>query len=288
MTREKLLNMYIKNCEANEMSENTIKEYVKHIGYFFEYIGDKKLEDVKRYDINTFRNDNIELSKSYRNVMLSAVKSFFDFLVNDIEYLENDVSVNVKPFRIKQQDVKKVCPLTKEQESGLLNNCKNSRDKAVIMSLLKLGLRISELINVTLDDYEFAKENEGELHIIGKGNKYRVVYINDDLFNVIDKYLLVRKDSEYDNLFISNGAKPLDRSCVSRTLKTIAKRSGRFTDEEIAMLHNHTMRHSFATNAVENGMSIDTVSRALGHSSIDTTFKIYVHQDNETLKKVFN
>ena len=223
------------------------------------------------------------MSASTKNGKVSAVNSFYTFLVDDMGVMNYNPCSSVKSLKIKNREEK--VPLTKIQIHWLIGFCKNERDKAIISMLVNTGLRVSELINITLEDYEYAKSHDGELHIIGKGNKFRVVYIPENTMKYIDEYLLKRKESEYNNLFISNGHMPMDRSCIGRTLKTIAKRSGHFTDEEINRLHNHLLRHSFVTNAIDNNMPIEVVSSLVGHSNVNTTFSVYLHMDKNKLKE---
>lgn len=284
MTREELINTYIKIMKSESKSEGTIKEYLKHINEYFSFLDNNGIDykEVKPKDIKLFRNENLNLSTSSKNGKVSAVNSFYTFLVDDMEMMDYNPCSSVKSLKIKDRAEK--VPLTKIQIHWLINACKNDRDRAIITMLVNTGLRISELINVTLKDYEYAKSHDGELSILGKGNKLRIVYLNDKVFEMVDKYLLVRKESEYDNLFISNGCIPMDRSCISRTLKTTAKRSGHFNDDEISRIHNHLLRHSHFTNLSDNGIPLEVISELAGHSNVNTS-KIYVHVSKNRAKE---
>lgn len=285
MKREELINTYIKVMKAEDKSEGTINEYLKHINEYFSFLDNNGIDykEAKPKDIKLFRNENPNLSASTKNGKVSAVNSFYTFLVDDMEMMDYNPCSSVKSLKIKDRAEK--VPLTKIQIHWLISACKNNRDKAIITMLVNTGLRISELINVTLENYEYAKTHEGEMNIIGKGNKLRTIYLNDSVIEIVDKYLLTRKESKYNNLFISNGCVPMDRSCISRTLKTTAKRSGHFTDDEISRIHNHLMRHSFVTNAIDNNMPIEVVSSLVGHSNVNTTFSVYLHMDKNKLKE---
>lgn len=285
MTREELINTYIKVMRAEDKSEGTINEYLKHINEYFSFLDNNGIDytEAKPKDIKLFRNENPNLSASTKNGKVSAVNSFYTFLVDDMEIIDYNPCSSVKSLKIKNR-VEKV-PLTKIQIHWLINACKNNRDKAIISMLVNTGLRVHELINVTLEDYEYAKSHDGELHIIGKGNKFRVVYIPEITIEYVDEYLLERKDSEYSNLFISNGCKPMDRTCISRTLKTTAKRSGYFSDDEISRIHNHLLRHVYTTEAIEANIPLEIVSKTLGHSSTNTTYNVYMHMNKNTIKE---
>lgn len=284
MAREELINTYIKVMKAEDKSEGTINEYLKHINEYFSFLDNNNIEYTKANskDIKLFRNENPNLSASTKNGKVSAVNSFYTFLVDDMEMMEYNPCSSVKPLKIKNR-VEKV-PLTKVQIHWLINSCKNDRDRAIISMLVNTGLRVSELINVTLEDYKHAKSNDGELNVIGKGNKFRVVYIPENTIEYIDKYLLVRKESDYNNLFISNSCKPMDRNCISRMLKVTAKRSGHFRDDEISKIHNHLLRHSHFTNLSDNGIPLEVISELAGHSNVNTS-KIYVHVSKNRAKE---
>lgn len=285
MTREELINTYIKVMRAEDKSEGTINEYLKHINEYFSFLDSNNIDyaEAKPKDIKLFRNENPNLSTSTKNGKVSAVNSFYTFLVDDMEMMEYNPCSSVKSLKIKNR-VEKI-PLTKIQIHWLISACKNDRDRAIITMLVNTGMRISELLNVTLNDYEYAKTHEGEMNIIGKGNKLRTIYLNDSVIEVVDKYLLTRKESEYNNLFISNGRKPMDRSCISRTLKTVAKRSEHFTDDEINRIHNHLLRHVYTTEAIEANIPLEVVSKTLGHSSTNTTFRVYMHMNKNRIKE---
>ena len=285
MKREELINTYIKVMRAEDKSEGTINEYLKHINEYFSFLDNNGIDytEAKPKDIKLFRNENPNLSASTKNGKVSAVNSFYTFLVDDMEMIEYNPCSSVKSLKIKDRVEK--TPLTKVQIHWLISACKNDRDRAIITTLVNTGMRISELLNVTLNDYEYAKTHEGEMNIIGKGNKLRTIYLNDSIIEVVDKYLFTRKESEYNNLFISNGRKPMDRSCISRTLKTVAKRSGHFTDDEINRIHNHLLRHVYTTEAIEANIPLEVVSKTLGHSSTNTTFSVYMHINKNRIKE---
>lgn len=284
MTRKELVDTYIKVMKSEDKSEGTINEYLKHINEYFSFLDNNGIDYTKANskDVKLFRNENPDLSTATKNLKICAVNSFYTFLVDDMEVLENNPCNNIKSLKIKDREEK--VPLTKIQVYWLINACKNYRDKAIITMLANTGLRISELINVMMEDYEYAKLHDGELSVIGKGNKLRIVYLNDKVIEIVDKYLTTRKESDYNNLFISNGCVPMDRSCISRTLKTIAKRSGHFSDDEIKKIHNHVLRHSYTTEAIESNIPLEVVSKTLGHSSTTITYNTYLHMSKNRIK----
>ena len=285
MIRTEIVNEYVKTLKYGEnKSEHTIRNYMRNVNEFLDWLEENEMEveDVKSKDIKIFRSIR-EMSKSSMNLRINAVNHFFNFLVEDMEMLDKNPCDKVKSLKIRDKVEEQ--PLTKEQIYSLIDNCKNIRDKCIIEMLVNTGLRISELINVTLSDFKNAKQNDGELLILGKGSKLRTIYLNDKLMNDLDKYVEIRKESNDDNLFISNYNHKMDASCINRTLKTIAKRSGMFTDEEANKIHNHLLRHTYTTIAIESDIPLEVVSKTLGHSSTNITYQVYLHQSKNRIKE---
>lgn len=150
--------------------------------------------------------------------------------------------------------------------------------------MFNTGLRIHELIALTVEQFNNRDEYNGIDLTVTKGSKERTIYLDEKTVNIINEYLAVRKESEYNNLFISNGGKPMDASCIRKTLKNTARRSGKFTDEEIGSLCNHTLRHSFANELEKAGVPLETISNSMGHSSIQTTM-IYLDLNKQNIRK---
>lgn len=284
MTKEELINEYKNIMKSDDKSEGTIEKYLIHINEFFDFIDKNNINflEVKPRDIKLYRNENPDLSTATKNLKLSSINSFYKFLLDDMELIDSNPCSSIKSLKIK--DRKEKTPLTVNQIHWLISSCKNIRDKAIIETLASTGIRISELVNITLEDYNHAKNNDGELYVIGKGNKFRVVFLNEKVMEDIDNYLSVRKKSEYNNLFISNSTKPMNKDVIGRTLKVTAKRSGHFSDDEISKIHNHLLRHSYFTNLSENGVPIEVISELAGHSNVNTT-KIYVHVSKSRAKE---
>lgn len=148
------------------------------------------------------------------------------------------------------------------------------RDKAIVSMLYATGLRASELCNLEIHGYESRKAS-----VIGKGGKPRIVFWDDRTDMYLRQYLSARNDQS-DYLFVSNNGDKLKR----HSLVAIFIRLQKLTNNP--KLHAHTLRHSFATNLMQNGMHIYTISRLLGHSSILTTSK-YLHVSDPLLEKEY-
>ena len=286
MTNEELLNLFTTNAKKRpfQLSDGTIAQYMKQIGYFLSYVDNKNLLEITRKDVKQYMM-SLEISDSYYNIALASIRKLygiFAYLLDD----ENVVDVTFGLVPIKNVKSEHKIPLSELEQELMLKYCKNKRDYAIVLTLLNTGLRIHEIIALTLDDYNNRDEN-GKIHLtITKGSKEADIYFNDRVCKAIDEYLIIRKESEHNNLFISDGRKPMDRSCCSRTLKTIARRAG-FSDDRIAKISCHVTRSSFGTNLANNGVDMQTIATAMRHSNIQTTFNSYVKMDENKIKQAF-
>ena len=281
MNREELTKLYVKQMREFKKSEGTIKEYCIKLNDFFNYINKEPISIVRK-DVKSYLSYKDELATSTKEIIVSAINSFYKVL----DYMEVDGFDEIKNptdgIILPRKETKEKTPLNREQVEWLLHSCKNVREKALISFLFGTGLRISECINVTLDDYNKCLEC-GYINVLGKGRKNRKIYLSNDIIEYVNEYLKVRKDG-CDNLFTSNNSTPLERISTSRTLKVIARRSGKFTDEQIEHLSPHLMRHSCLTQMSNDGVDTETISRVAGHSSSAITSKIYVHVAQERVE----
>lgn len=256
------VNLYIGTLR----SENTKKSYGKDIKYMLGYIN-KEESDITLADLLDWVNWMQEKGNSSATIArrIGTAKRYFSFLV-DIEVLDADPSVKLTAPKV----VNKVEPtLTSDEIQRILACAKNPRDKAIIATLASTGMRISELINIKLDDFD-----GNDVYIIGKGNKRRLIHINDKAMGYINDYLKVRKDG-VDNLFVSNQHTPMLADNINRTLKRLANKAG--VEKNI---HNHSLRHLWATSMLDHGVSLERIQLCMGHSDISVTTR-YARIRNE-------
>jgi site-specific recombinase XerD len=186
------------------------------------------------------------------------------------------------------KNVKEQIILNSYQQDMLIKSAKNPRTKAILMLYLQSGLRVMELIGLTLTQYMNRNVEDGNsINLtITKGSYERKIWLTDEVIEAIDEYLLVRKDSSDDNLFISDWGNKMDRSCISRTIKTVSRKSGIFSDDDVDRIANHSMRRAFATTSLnEKGNSINAVALALGHHGLGSVMK-YARTDDNTVRSV--
>lgn len=282
MTNKELIEVYTSTGVKKpfSLSENAIKTYLCNINYLLNFLDDKNITDITSKDIRRYLL-SLEVSDSTYNLRVNSLKSLYKVLKWNPEtedLIIEDPTYNMPTMKCNQ---KVKTPLTKEEQMILIRSCKNIRDKAIIVTLLSTGLRIHELVNLTYEQY--LNRNNGRIKLLvnkGSHNDDSII-IDNNTEKVIEEYLKVRKDSEW--LFVSNGGKQMDRTCVSRMMKVTARRSGEFTEDRISQISNHLMRHSMATNLVNEDVPIDVVAKLLRHSNLNTVMT-YAKTSDERVK----
>jgi len=287
-TNEELLEMFQSDFSNSkkDISSKTVDIYTANIKYLLTFLNNKPILDIKEDDIlNYMESVNANISKSTYNNRVFSFRTLFNVLrvnrkLKDLNI--NNPSNDIETYR--KVDNKRKTELSLVEQAMLIKYSKDAREKAIMVVLLKMGLRITELIEIKLDDYLYRNEFN-EILINGKGNKDRVIYFDEECIGVVDEYLMVRKNT-CDRLFTSYGQNGVLDSCnLSRRIKNIAKRSGYFRDDRINELCNHLMRTScFSTMLNEDDIPLDVVQEWAGHTSINTT-RIYAHTDKMRMRK---
>lgn len=257
---------FITYLKSRQRSENTIKAYVKNINSFFDFVN-KPDNEVTAFDVMNWMNGLSDKSSSTVCQMLSSVKAYFDFLFT-FELIDKDPTARIKPPH-KTNKPKQY--MNAEMVKAMIKACKTARDRAIVTMLGSTGVRISELVGITLKQYQEMKDNGNDMiKIVGKGNKARLIPINEETRTAIDDYLKARKNQivNCDKLFLSFQGNEIARNNLSATLKVIAKRAGIPFWNEISP---HCLRSACASIYAEKGVPIGVIRDLLGHSSISTT-----------------
>ena len=270
------------------LSKNTIDSYARDITKFSNFIYhtiSKSLTECINKDLILFlahlKEDGYSSKSIARNV--SSIKSFYRFLHN-----ENVIKQN--PFiEIKTPRTEKRLPdVLNEDEVMLVLNSPNVndniglRDKALFEVLYATGLRVTELISLTVNNVNL---EAGFLIVLGKGSKERIVPMGDESVLWIRRYLAdsrpnFLKNRVSDFLFLNRYGKPLSRQGFWKIIKKYCLIAGITKN-----VSPHTFRHSFASHLLGGGADLRSVQTMLGHSDISTT-QIYTHIDKGTLKKI--
>ncbi|MBQ9072773.1 MAG: site-specific tyrosine recombinase XerD [Bacilli bacterium] len=264
-------------------SNNTIESYKRDLEKFLEFnkdinVNDISNEDLKKY-IKYLNSNGLNEKSISRNI--SSLKSFYKFLLQSKITKDNPSDALFLP------KIKKSLPniLTEDEVIKLLDieltDNFSYRNKAMLELMYATGLRVSELINLRLQDIDLSQD---VIRTFGKGSKERVIPIGDYAKEYLEKYIyeyrgsmLKREVCEY--LFLNNHGKKMTRQGFFKIIKKIAKEKG--INKELSP---HTLRHSFASHLLKYGADLRTIQELLGHSDISTT-QIYTHITNEELKK---
>lgn len=223
--------------------------------------GELTEQDAKDYLASIFD------AKSKNTVMLAAASLKFFFK----EILKKDFT-NVK---MPKKDSKLPEVLTKEEVKKIIESADNQKSRLIISLLYSTGLRVSELVNLKVEDVNFAEKSGWVRH--GKGAKDRLFVLSENLANEVQEYLKGK-----ENKFIFSKEEPLTTRNIQKIIKGTKNRAG--ISKRVTP---HTLRHSFATHLLEQGTDIRLIQTLLGHSSISTT-SIYTHISTEQIRKVAN
>lgn len=278
---EEQLNEFEKFLREENKSKNTISGYLLNLQKYFEWFSNsfgKFPEKLFRENVLDYKSYllNIELLNARTvNHHLSTLKKFNEFLVT--KKMQEDLVIQKRDMQKIQQSYASPTIATElEVKSFIQKVLENEpkRDYALVTLLAYTGLRISEALDIKMDDFNL---QSGECIVrSGKGGKQRIVPLNEKVINAVSEYLKVRAKNKHAEtgkyLFISRVGKRLDRSVVNDMFK---RHSDKITP--------HQLRHFFCTNALEKGLGIHEVANIAGHSNIHTTM-IYTNPDREKLK----
>lgn len=220
---------------------------------------------------------NVGLNAASRARKLATIRSFFNYLCNKVHLLEENPCKDIdSPKQMKSLPRY----LTLDDSLSLLNAVDGKhkeRDFCIITLFLNCGLRISELIGLDVTDI-----HDDALRVLGKGNKVRVVYLNQACKDALARYLAVRRPisgKDKNALFLSGQNKRISRSMVHALVKKHLSAAGLDSDK----YSSHKLRHTAATLMLQNGVDVKAVQEVLGHEHLNTT-EIYTHIDNEALR----
>lgn len=251
--------------------------------------------DIQNFDLKVL--ENVNLHKIYEYIYflrderknndktiarkISSIKSLFKYLTKQACILKNDPTVNLELPSLKKSLPKY---LTLEESQELLENAANNkfnslRDYCMITLFLNCGMRLSELVGINISDINF---KERKIKLLGKGNKERMIYLNDACIQSLQDYIESRENSilEPDALFLSKKGRRISRRRVEQIVEETLQATG-LSGKGISV---HKLRHTAATLMYQYG-NVDTLTlkEILGHKSIATT-EIYTHLSNDILK----
>ncbi|MGM9877561.1 MAG: site-specific tyrosine recombinase/integron integrase [Bacilli bacterium] len=266
---------------SKNYSDNTLISYINDLYSLYIFLK-KDLDKVNYEDIKDyleFLNLKKESSTSIRR-RISTFKSFYKYLYNNGYMDKKDYPLS----KISYPKVEKKLPkfVYYNDLLEIINESSNGkdgiRDRLIIEMLYATGVRISELVNIKINDIDF---NNKRIVVCGKGNKERIVYYGDYAEEILKKYLETHKKNSENYLFINNKGGKITVRGVRYIIDKIMDRLSIKTH-----VTPHVLRHTFATDMLNNGCDIKVVQELLGHSSLKAT-EIYTHVTNERLKEVY-
>ena len=282
-------------------SQKTVDEYFLDLRTFFRYLKMEKglvprtaeFDDIPIQDVDLDLVRSVTLTDVYgfmnylsrdrglgpagRARKIAAIRSFYKYLTNKAKLLQDNPVQDLDSPRLK-----KTLPryLSLEQSIQLLESVdgeNKERDYCILTLFLNCGVRISELVGLNLSDVR-----GDQLRVLGKGNKERIVFLNDACIRAVEDWLAVRPAvaaSDKNALFITRRHTRMTTDAVHYMVKQRLKKAGL----DASQYSSHKLRHTAATLMLQNGVDVRTLQEVLGHEHLNTT-QIYTHVDNEDLR----
>jgi integrase/recombinase XerD len=268
MTPQEFLEKMRIELKISKNSNYTIRNYLRANSDLLKFCN-KSPENVKEDDVKGFMANKFDNSASSSVIVfLSAIRYAYSNL------LKKDITLGIKrPKREKKiPDV-----LTKDEVKRLMEVIPTKKSKLMISMIYACGFRVSELINLKVNDLNF-DEMTGHVRQ-AKGKKDRIFNIPQFLLSKLKKQAETQKELNQEYLFTGPKGRLTDRN-LQKMVRRFARQAG--INKSV---HPHTLRHSFATHLLENNVDIRKIQELLGHADLSTT-QIYTHISTEELKKI--
>lgn len=297
-------------------SELTIKNYYSDLRLFLRYlkvnndpalknsdfskiiisdVPEQLVKSVTLTDIMSFLHFSMEQRQNQQKARARkavSIRRFFKYLTDNKQWFE------VSPAaKLELPSPKNALPkhLSMDQANQLLSECSeikdwaDSRDYCIITFFLNCGMRLSELVGISVNDYMKSKDiATGEeyyfIKVIGKGNKERIIYLNNACVSAYDAYIKVRPNVQGEKaLFLSKRSKRISNRRVEQIIEEKLMKSG-LAGMGFSV---HKLRHTAATLMYQNGVDVRVLKEVLGHENLNTT-QIYTHVSNEQIKRAMD
>ncbi len=269
------------------VSTYTLRNYTRDLLEFFSFVSESGIDTLKKVDKQTLRAYLAELmrkgfAKSSIARKLSAIRSFYRYLMREELVSASPAATTVSPRLDKrlpefltQDEAKKLV------ESPDISQPQGQRDRALLELLYASGLRVSELVNMNIDQVNLATN---EIRVWGKGSKERVVLIGEPAAEALNNYINSgRKEllggKRNNALFVSRYG---ERILARRVQKILHKYSKNINKS----VHPHILRHTFATHLLDGGADLKVVQELLGHADLAST-QIYTHVTQSRARKIY-
>ncbi len=262
---------FIRILELKRYSRQTINSYKGHLNMVSNYFNNKpfkKISDKELFEFIYYLVETKNISASYQRQIVGGLKLFYKEIYNraiPFEYL-----------KVTQREKKLPPVLSKREVFKIIENTNNLKHRAILSLIYSAGLRIGELIELKKTDIDSERML---IHIKkGKGKKDRHTILSEKVLLLLREYYKKYKPKEY--LFEGQKGGKYSPESASQILKRAAKKAN--IKKQITL---HTLRHSFATHLLEQGVGITHIQKLLGHNNIKTTL-IYTHIADESIQKI--
>lgn len=264
------------------VSVNTVDSYGENLLLLKNYTN-KDLISLKKEDIKDFL-DNVEATARTKAHYLTVFNSFYKYLV----FMDKIKSNPCDGIKAPKLEKKLPTYLTNEEIAKLFNirltKPVDYRNKAILEVMYATGARISEVINLELNQIDF---EECIIRVVGKGKKERIIPLDDVAIDALDNYInnyrpFLIKNETCNYVFLNKNGEKISRQMIFKILKNLANKAG-ITKE----ISPHTLRHSFATNLLNNGADLRVIQELLGHENLETT-EIYSHLQNKKIEEDYS
>lgn len=288
---ETIIEEYLKFIQIEKgLSENTIGAYRRDLKKYQLYMQEQKIAHIGFIDRQTIQEclgSLIDQGASAKSIarFISTIRSFHQFALRE-KYAAKDPTVLIETpkYEKKLPDVLDVEEVIQLLETPDLTKNNGYRDRTILELLYATGMRVTELIQIEIDDVNLIM---GFVKVFGKGNKERIIPLGDTVIEYLDTYInTVRpqllKKTVTNVLFLNLHGRPLTRQGIWKLIKQYGLRAN-----ITKTLTPHTLRHSFATHLLENGADLRAVQEMLGHSDISTT-QLYTHVSKTQIRQMYN
>lgn len=286
-----LKNEFLENIIVYGNSESTKRAYDFDLTKFIEYLGDRGVADIGELTIQQVKDylrdikkadTNEELAPTTRARVRSSLKSFLEYLYKN-DYMNLDLGAKLQRVKIPQKDP---AYLSKEEYLNFLKVVEREatpyykeRDLALINLLIKTGLRRAEIVSLNVEDINLETL---KIRVTRKGGKEQSITIHKELAQDLKKYIKTLRRSNDQPLFMSKRNNRLSASSVWHLVKSYAKEAGLPSNITV-----HSLRHTYATSLLLDGLPLPYIQTLMGHRSPTTTFR-YLHVANKELEDAYN
>lgn len=270
MKNTEKMNRFVSWMKAKNMASSTIDNYKHHLQIFFKWTDEDSCRTSEKRLQDYILQIPAKFSFSYKNQAINAIKLYFKI----VEHREFTDTVFPRPKN--EQFIPNI--LTVEETKRVIFNTKNLKHRAILFTIYDNGLRISELLNLTLMDFRTKADVPHLIIRSAKHHSSRTIELRDGCIEVIKEYYKQYKPKKY----LFEGEKEelqYSETSIHNIFSAALKR------ERIKLkIRVHDLRHSFATHCLANGMDMYQLSQVLGHKSMKTTEKYYAHLNFTQIK----